>query len=302
MVQLSETILTAINQTAKALIDHVATAGQVLLADHSRIREWLHEFGYAVAKYLGVVRIIAAETGLPYANPDQVTEALRSGDEFLLRHVHWTWDEAWLDNRWRQAALERKRVWEEEQQLLHRKQEEEKEKEILSKVQAFLDTEIRVSDYPTEEEWAALCAETSTEDIIIDLFDPNNFSISSDVSLSLNPHTSSLSSNMPNAQLLEPYQSSQLPMESTPDSGGIPLNDTSSSDDNNSDSSDDEVFLRLGGGTLIGTGQRNAPACSACSKGNIKCFRLNRQNTCGHCYQEHIECRFPKSNGKSAIL
>ncbi|KAF9066583.1 hypothetical protein BDP27DRAFT_1365554 [Rhodocollybia butyracea] len=82
MVQLSETLLTAINQTAHALIDHVATADQVLLSDQSRIREWLHGFGYVVAKYLGVVRIIAAETGLPYANPDQA----RTLDYFQKNH------------------------------------------------------------------------------------------------------------------------------------------------------------------------------------------------------------------------
>lgn len=74
-------------------------------------------------------------------------------------------------------------------------QEEEKERAILTKVQAFLGAEVLINDYPTEEEWAALCDETSAEEekeqspSPIDLFHPNISSISSNSSALINPST-----------------------------------------------------------------------------------------------------------------
>ncbi|KIK64747.1 hypothetical protein GYMLUDRAFT_39708 [Collybiopsis luxurians FD-317 M1] len=161
----SQEAMSMINRAASVLIDQVAQRDKLLLTDDISLRSWTKAFALAVAKYRGVVRVLTKDrlNDIVFTDPPEVKQALVSADTFLLKHTHWTWDEDWLDTRWKSAAAERKKIWEAEERRLRRLREEKEERECISRALALLDTEVLVSDYPTEEEWEALRRETGAD-------------------------------------------------------------------------------------------------------------------------------------------
>ncbi|KAJ3936064.1 MAG: hypothetical protein NXY57DRAFT_957577 [Lentinula lateritia] len=153
-----------LSELAKVIVDSgsaiVAVVAKIEALEQSNdasLRSWAKDFAVAVARYRGVIRILSKRRDkTSFLEPAEVKDALLAADNFLLKHTHWTWDEAWLDSRWKRAALERKKIWEAEEERLRILREEEEISTILAEAQAFLKTEVVVFDYPTEEEWEAL--------------------------------------------------------------------------------------------------------------------------------------------------
>ncbi|KAH7868018.1 hypothetical protein F5879DRAFT_919426 [Lentinula edodes] len=146
-----------ITDSGSVIVAVVAKIDALEQSNDAALRSWAKDFAVAVARYRGVNRILSKWRDKPsFLEPAEVKDALVAADDFLLKHTHWTWDEAWLDSRWKRAALERKKIWEAEEERLRKLREEEEISTILAEAQAFLKTEVVVFDYPTEEEWEAL--------------------------------------------------------------------------------------------------------------------------------------------------
>ncbi|KAF5350364.1 hypothetical protein D9757_013632 [Collybiopsis confluens] len=116
--------LATINQSSSFLISYVESRNQLLLTDDAGLRAWARGFAITVAIYREIVRVFTQD---PSNHPvfidhdsSQHTRAMIAADDFLLKNVHWTWDDSWLDQRWKDAALERKRIWEDEEEWRRR--------------------------------------------------------------------------------------------------------------------------------------------------------------------------------------
>ncbi|KAJ3740812.1 hypothetical protein DFH05DRAFT_370297 [Lentinula detonsa] len=151
----------------------VAVVDLLPVSNDAALQSWTRNFAVALSRYREVVRILTEKRNKEsYIEPVQVKDALITADDFLLKNTHWTWDEKWLDPRWRRAALERKEIWEAEEARRRRLDEEAENNALVAQAQAFLSTEIVAFDYPTEEEWAALRNEHPLqEDPILPSFD-----------------------------------------------------------------------------------------------------------------------------------
>ncbi|KAJ3715904.1 hypothetical protein DFJ43DRAFT_1101669 [Lentinula guzmanii] len=153
MLPLTKPMIKIITDAGSAI---VAVVDSLPLSNDTAIQSWARNFAVALSRYREVVRILTEKRNKEsYIEPVQVKDALITADDFLLKNTHWTWDEKWLDPRWRRAALERKEIWEAEE-ARRRRLEEEENNALIAQAQAFLSTEIVAFDYPTEEEWAAL--------------------------------------------------------------------------------------------------------------------------------------------------
>ncbi|KAJ3998311.1 hypothetical protein F5050DRAFT_1745307 [Lentinula boryana] len=172
MLPLTKPMVKMITDAGSAI---VAVVDSLPLSNDAALQSWARNFAVALSRYREVVRILTEKRNKEsYIEPVQVKDALITADDFLLENTHWTWDDKWLDPRWRRAALERKEIWEAEEARRRRlKEEEEENNALVAQAQAFLSTEIVVFDYPTEEEWAALRNEHPLqEDPSLD-FDPS---------------------------------------------------------------------------------------------------------------------------------
>ncbi|KAF5381844.1 hypothetical protein D9757_008370 [Collybiopsis confluens] len=161
MPPLSDDALFLINQAAAALISHVKSRENLILTDEHIIRSWAKEFALAVSKYRRIVRVLTQNRSneVAFTPSAEVISTLVAADKFLLKNVHWSWDDLWLDQRWKNAAAERKMVWETEEER-RRKARESEEHARIAKAEALLCMENIEIDYPTAEELEAYRRET----------------------------------------------------------------------------------------------------------------------------------------------
>ncbi|KAF5378407.1 hypothetical protein D9757_011166 [Collybiopsis confluens] len=162
MPPLSDDALFLINQAAAALISHVKSRENLILTDEDIIRSWAKEFALAVSKYRRIVRVLTQNRSneVAFAPSAEVLSTLLAADKFLLKNVHWSWDDSWLDQRWKNAAAERKMVWETEEERRRKARESEEEHARIAKAEALLCMENIEIDYPTAEELEAYRRET----------------------------------------------------------------------------------------------------------------------------------------------
>ncbi|KAJ3914969.1 hypothetical protein F5877DRAFT_70262 [Lentinula edodes] len=157
MRPLSEAMIKLITDTGSTIIAMVAKIQKLEQSNNQALQSWAKEFAIAVARYRGIHRILSKERDISlYIESVHVKDALITADKFMLEKTHWTWDQTWLDPRWKRAALERKKIWEAEEEYRRKLREEEENRVVLAEAHTFLNTELIVFDYPTEEEWQAL--------------------------------------------------------------------------------------------------------------------------------------------------
>ncbi|KAH7878550.1 uncharacterized protein C8R40DRAFT_1167280 [Lentinula edodes] len=175
MRPLSEAMIKLITDTGSTVIAVVAKIQELDQLNDLALQSWAKEFAIAVARYRGIHRILSKErdTSL-YIESVYLKDALITADNFMLEKTHWTWDQAWLDPRWKRAALERKKIWQAEEEHRRKLREEEENRIMLAEAHTFLNTELLVFDYPTEEEWQKLRNQPPLQEdpAPITLFDP----------------------------------------------------------------------------------------------------------------------------------
>ncbi|KAJ3863577.1 hypothetical protein EV359DRAFT_82236 [Lentinula novae-zelandiae] len=175
MRPLSEAMIKLITDTGSTIIAVVAKVQELDQLNDLALQSWAKEFAIAVARYRGIHRILSKERDRSlYIESVHVKDALITADNFMLEKTHWTWDQAWLDPRWKRAALERKKIWQAEEEHRRKLREEEENRIMLAEAHTFLNTELLVFDYPTEEEWKALRNQPPLQEdpAPITLFDP----------------------------------------------------------------------------------------------------------------------------------
>jgi hypothetical protein len=234
---LSPNLATMISQAGSAVVEHVAKKDSLRLSDDATLRSWTKQFAEFVAIYRSMVRICTKNDG-SYIEPQAIKDAVTTADQFLLKHTHWTWEGEWVAARWRRAALDRKKIWEaEEERIRILKEREEKlrqqreEEKILAEARALLNS--NSFDYLTEEEWGALRNDALIEEeptpTAFNLFDPEFDPIQSvDRASPLSDlTTSSVSSPATCVDPLSPPPTTSIPLpsnqkdyikDSTPDS------------------------------------------------------------------------------------
>ncbi|KAJ3851966.1 hypothetical protein EV368DRAFT_83019 [Lentinula lateritia] len=183
MHPLSAAMAKLITDSGSAIVAVVAKIEALEQSNEAALQSWGKDFAVAFARYRGLNRKLSERRiKTSFLESAELKDALVAADNFMLKHTHWTWDQAWLDSRWKRAALERKKIWEAEEERLRKLREDEENSTILAEVQAFLKTEIVVFDYPTEEEWEALRNQPPLQEdpAPISIFNPT-FDISSEL-------------------------------------------------------------------------------------------------------------------------
>ncbi|KAF5366911.1 hypothetical protein D9757_011375 [Collybiopsis confluens] len=88
----------------------VESRNRLSLTDDAGLRAWARGFATTVAIYREIVCVFTQDPSnhTVFIDSSQHTRAMIAAAAFLLKNIHWTWDDSWLDQRWKDAALERK--------------------------------------------------------------------------------------------------------------------------------------------------------------------------------------------------